>query len=92
MVMKGAKLIELCNRHGLKNLTPHTVKTFKYQHIADADIFLGTCNVNILKPNPRPRANFAVLPGTTDRRPIKPWQLCSEEEKVLFDGSYTRVI
>jgi hypothetical protein len=29
-----------------------------------------------------PTSHFVTLPGT-DRKPIKPWQLCSEEEKAL---------
>jgi hypothetical protein len=61
---------------------PHPrTAAFPYQTIADADLF-GPCNLLLLKPNPKPTANFATLPGT-DRRPLKPWQLCTEEEKTL---------
>ena len=83
VVMKASKLIELCEKRGLEGLSPPTVRTsaFPYQTIADADIF-GACHLFILRPNPKPTAHFATLPGT-GRRPLKPWQMCTEEEKTL---------
>jgi hypothetical protein len=80
MIMKASKVIELVKKHHIPNLSPSTVENIPYQTVADADIF-GPCNVAVLKPNPKPAANFACLPGTK-RRPLKAWQLCSDEEKV----------
>ena len=80
VVMAASKLIELCRKHGLTaDLSPQTVRTaaFPYQTIANADLF-GPCDLRILIPNPKPIAHFATLPGT-DKRPLKPWQLCTEE-------------
>ena len=70
-VVKASKLVELCARRGLQGLSPATVRTsaFPYQTIADADIF-GACSLFLLRPNPKPMAHFATLPGT-ERRPLK---------------------
>ena len=88
VVMLASKLIELCRKHGLPaDLSPQTVRTaaFPYQTIANADLF-GPCDLRVLIPNPKPTAHFATLPGT-DKRPLKPWQLCTEEVTPLIHCS-----
>ena len=81
VVMLASKLMELIRKNGLTavDLSPQTVRTasFPYQTIANADLF-GPCDLRVLIPNPKPPAHFATLPGT-DKRPLKPWQLCTEE-------------
>jgi hypothetical protein len=81
LIMKATKLLDLCLKNGFMEVTVATVKEIPYQIIADADIF-GGCNVGFMKPNTAPTSHFVTLPDST-RKPIKPWQLCSAEEKSM---------
>ena len=53
--------------------------------LAAADMFLMQYNPELLIPEEPPKAlvERATLPGT-NRKPIKPWQLCTDDEKVWF--------
>ena len=55
---------------------------YSVEAISGADIFIE-CSVLPLIPNEPPVFVRATIPGT-NRRPLKPWQLCSEAEKVSF--------
>jgi hypothetical protein len=88
-IMSSLKLGQLCQAAGLlpKGIGISHIDgesfgkaPFTHQNIAGVDIFKSV-NSDILKPDQPPPINVACLPGT-DRRPIRPWQLCSEPEKI----------
>lgn len=54
---------------------------FTWQAIAGLDPF-QTVNILVLQPPIPPSINMNCLPGT-NRRPHKPWQLCTPEEQTL---------
>ena len=80
------KLVELCTA---QKLVGHHAEPdpsllgeppFTLQAIAGADVFYP-CDPESLKPLDPPVVERTCMPGTK-RRPTKPWQFCSEAEKV----------
>jgi hypothetical protein len=88
LIMSSLKFLELSVAHGLVVSTSQPPPMhlwgsgkFTEEAIACADIFTH-CNIDIMTPSEPPEFERACLPGT-DRRPLKPWQLCSPDEKFM---------
>lgn len=85
-IMASLKLIELCVEKGyttVKNFDVSLIDSGKIslQMISNADTW-GINNKDAMKPDDPPDTEALCLPGT-NRRPLKPWQSMSEEEKTL---------
>ena len=87
VIMASIKLFELCVTSELiskgKRLDSSLLGKGVYiaQNICKADIF-HPINESMLIPDKPPQLILACLPGT-NRRPIRPWQVCTPEEQNL---------
>lgn len=89
--MSSKRLVQLCTDCGLitaqKALSGIPIDAFgqagkfNYMKIAGADLF-KILNQRILRPDDPPPIVMETLPGTS-RKPLKAWQLCSHDEKMM---------
>ena len=91
LIMGSMKLVELCVLRKIvaKGKRVDLLKLgsgiYRPQAIAGADVFVST-NTALLTPDQPPALVLTTLPGSS-RRPIRPWQLCTDEEKVRVGGN-----
>jgi hypothetical protein len=91
-IMSSKRLLQLCIEAGLITETTGLSSVpvsafgptgkFNYMVIAKTDLFTIR-SFRTLKPDDPPPIIMATLPGSTTRKPLKAWQLCTVDEKLM---------
>ena len=88
IIMQSLKLKQLCSDGGFvkQKLDVRLIESGKIsiQALSGADIF-GICDTSLTQPDDGPVPDMPCIPGT-NRKPLKPWLLMTEEEKNLEVG------
>ena len=86
-IMAATKLTNLCKANGLiptggVQISVARLGFLNLQEIMGMSIFNVDCSRLLFQPDDPPLATVITLPGT-QRRPVKPWHMCTITEKVI---------